>query len=133
MGKVFDNNVKNGFLSYPEYADFLLNTLTEEAIAEVIPEDVLRNIEHVVITGNGDSYAASLATKEFCSRMFQNRDYQVLRCIDVSRHHVFCMEHPEQTLVIVISVSGGGSRVTEAMKRAAAKGCTTLAIKRPGI
>lgn len=128
MGKVFDNNVKNGFLSYPEYADFLLNTLTEEAIAEVIPEDVLRNIEHVVITGNGDSYAASLATKEFCSRMFQNRDYQVLRCIDVSRHHVFCMEHPEQTLVIVISVSGGGSRVTEAMKRAAAKGCTTLAI-----
>lgn len=128
MEKVFDNNVKNGFLSYPEYADFLLGMLTEAFLAKVIPDEVLRNIQHVVITGNGDSYAASLATKEFCSRMFRNRDYQALRCIDVSRHHVFCTEHPEQTLVIVISVSGGGSRVTEAMKRAAAKGCTTLAI-----
>lgn len=128
MEKVFDNNVKNGFLSYPEYADFLLGQLTEESLCKVIPEEVLRNVRHVVITGNGDSFAASLATKEFCSRMFQNRDYQALRCIDVSRHHVFCGENPEQTLVIVISVSGSGSRVTEAMARAAAKGCTTLAI-----
>lgn len=128
MENVFDNHVKKGFLSYPEYADFLLEQLTEETLAKAIPDEVLRDIKHVVITGNGDSYAACLATKEFCSRMFRNRDYQALRCIDVSRHHVFCTEHPRQTLVIVISVSGGGSRVTEAMKRAAAKGCATLAI-----
>lgn len=123
-----DNNVKKGFSQYPAFVDGLLSKLTDEAIAQAIPDEKLKNIRHIVVTGNGDSYAASLATKEFGSRMFKNMDYQVLRCIDVSRHHVFSTEHPEQTLVMVISVSGGGSRVTEAMKRATAKGCTTLAI-----
>lgn len=123
-----DNNVKEGFLGYPAYVEELLGRLTDETVAASIPDETLKNIRHVVVTGNGDSYAAALATKEFNSRMFRNMDYQVLRCIDVSRHHVFHTEYPEQTLVVVISVSGGGSRVTEAMKRAAAKGCTTLAI-----
>ena len=123
-----DNQAKHGFLSFPEFLEGLVSNLSEEVFREVIPDEVMKDIRHVLITGNGDSYAASLATKEFNSRMFLNCDYQALRCIDVSRHHVFTTEHPEQTLVIVISVSGGGARVAEAMQRAAAKGCTTLAI-----
>lgn len=123
-----DNNVKKGFLAYPEFVEGLLHRLTEETVEAAIPGETLKKIRHVVITGNGDSYAAALATKEFNSRMFRGADYQALRCIDVSRHHVFDEVCPEETLVIVISVSGGGARVTEAMKRAAAKGCTTLAI-----
>lgn len=123
-----DNRVKSGFLNFPEFIDGLLAHLTDEEISNAIPDDRLRAIKRVIITGNGDSYAAAMATKEFNSRMFQNLEYQALRCIDVSRHHVFSTDHPEQTLVMVISVSGGGSRVTEAMKRARMKGCTTLAI-----
>lgn len=123
-----DNRVKDGFLTYPEYVDDLLGRLTDDVISAAIPDEKLKKIRHIVVTGNGDSYAAALATKEFNSRMFRNMDYQALRCIDVSRHHVFNAENPEETLVMVISVSGGGSRVTEAMKRAARKGCTTLAI-----
>lgn len=123
-----DNNVKKGFLAYPEFVEGLLGRLTEEAVEAAIPGETLKKIRHVVITGNGDSYAAALATKEFNSHMFRGADYQALRCIDVSRHHVFDGVCPEETLVMVISVSGGGARVTEAMKRAAAKGCTTLAI-----
>ncbi len=123
-----DNNVKEGFLGYPEFVEGLLSRLTDEAISAAIPDEKLKKIKHVVVTGNGDSYAASQATKEFGSRMFKNMDYQALRCIDVARHHVFCDVNPEETLVMVISVSGGGSRVTEAMKRATTKGCTTVAI-----
>lgn len=123
-----DNNVKSGFLRFPDFMDGVVDGLTDGMISTVIPDEKLKAIRHVVITGNGDSYAASMATKEFNSRMFQGADYQALRCIDVSRHHVFCEDHPEETLVIMISVSGGGSRVTEAMARAARKGCTTLAI-----
>lgn len=123
-----DNNVKNGFMDYPAYTEGLLGRLTDEVIAQAIPDYILRNIKRVIVTGNGDSYAATLATSEFNSRMFINADYHALRCIDVSRHYVFPSEKPDETLVIVISVSGTGSRVTEAMKRAAAKGCTTLAI-----
>lgn len=123
-----DNNVKAGFIDYPEYAEKLIMGLTDEKIAEAIPDEKLKKIKRVVITGNGDSYAASLATREINSRMFKDRDYYAMRCIDVSRHFVFPTEHPEETLVMVISISGGGSRVTEAMKRARLKGCTTLAI-----
>ena len=123
-----DNNVKTGLKDYPEFVQGLMDKLTDDVMSRIIPDEILKNIRHVVVTGNGDSYAASLATKEIGSRMFLEADYQVLRCIDVSRHHVFSPEHPEQTLVVVISVSGGGSRVIEAMKRAAAKGCITLAI-----
>ena len=123
-----DNNVKKGFLAYPEFVEGLLERWTAQVLEEAIPAEVLKKIRHVVITGNGDSYAASLATKEFNSRMFRGADYQALRCIDVSRHHVFDETNPEETLVMVISVSGSGARVTEAMQRAAAKGCTTLAI-----
>lgn len=123
-----DNNVKAGFLDYPGYTKNLLERLTKEKIQAAIPEEKLRKIKRVIVTGNGDSYAAALATREFNSRMFQNLDYHALRCIDVSRHYVFPTERPEETLVMVISISGGGSRVTEAMKRAAMKGCTTLAI-----
>lgn len=123
-----DNNVKSGFGTYPDFVKRLLESLTDDTIRNAIPDDVLKNIERVVITGNGDSYAAALATREFGSRMFLNRDYHALRCIDVSRHYVFPTISPERTLVIVISVSGGGARATEAMRRAARKGCTTLAI-----
>jgi len=123
-----DNNVKIGFLEYPAYVKSLLERLSDEVIANAIPDEKLKKIKRVIVTGNGDSYAASLATREFNSRMFQNADYHALRCIDVSRHYVFPTEKPEETLVMVISVSGSGSRVTEAMKRAAIKGCTTLAI-----
>lgn len=123
-----DNNVKKGFLRFPVFMEELLKELTDDVISKTIPDERLKRIKRVVITGNGDSYAASLATKEFNSRMFLNKDYQVLRCIDVSRHHIFHTEDPDETLVIVISVSGGGARVTEAMRRAAHKGCTTLAV-----
>ena len=128
MTNSIDNNVKAGFLNFPAFIDDMLNQLSDSAISQAIPDERLKNIRHVVVTGNGDSYAASLATKEFNSKIFRNMDYQALRCIDVSRHHVFCEEHPEQTLVMVISVSGGGARVTEAMQRARKKGCTTVAI-----
>lgn len=123
-----DNQAKHGFLNFASFLDELVGSLTEENLSRAIPDAVLKKIRHVVITGNGDSYAASLATKEFGSRMFRGCDYQALRCIDVSRHHVFDEEHPGETLVMVISVSGGGARVAEAMQRAAKKGCVTLAI-----
>lgn len=123
-----DNQVKRGLIGYPAFVEGLLARLTDEAITRAIPDEKLRKIKRVIVTGNGDSYAASLATKEFGSRMFKNTDYHALRCIDVSRHYVFPTEKPEETLVMVISVSGSGARVTEAMRRATTKGCVTLAI-----
>lgn len=124
-----DNNMKIGFQEWPAFARTLLESITEEMLSQTIPDNVIRNVKRVIITGCGDSFAATLATKNFNAEMFNGCDYHALRTIDVSRHHVFpAGEDNRDTLVIVISVSGTGARVTEAMMRAANAGCTTLAI-----
>lgn len=123
-----DNNMKIGFESMPGIAEALLENLSEKKLSEAVPDELVQGLERVVVTGCGDSYAATLATKELNERMFAGCDYHALRTIDVSRHFVFPQWAPEKTLVMVISVSGGGARVTEAMMRAAKAGCTTLGI-----
>lgn len=123
-----DNNMKIGFESMPGIAEALLENLSEKKLSEAVPDELVQGLERVVVTGCGDSYAATLATKELNERMFAGCDYHALRTIDVSRHFVFPQRAPEKTLVMVISVSGGGARVTEAMMRAAKAGCTTLGI-----
>ena len=57
-----DNQVKNGFLHFPAFLQTLLGELTDEAIAKAIPDEKIKKIKRVIITGNGDSYAACLAT-----------------------------------------------------------------------
>ena len=51
-----DNNVMNGFLDYPAYAEGLLERLTDDAISQAVPDKILRKIKRVIVTGNGDSY-----------------------------------------------------------------------------
>ena len=123
-----DNNVKKAYLKFPGIVGEMIDSLDDSLFENALSAEKIRNIEHVVITGNGDSYCAALATKEFNAHMFRNIDYQAVRCIDAARHHVYDERDPSKTLTIVISVSGGGSRVTEAMARARKKGCTTLAV-----
>ena len=97
-----DNNMKNGFSGYPEFAEKIVNMLTDGRIGQAIPDEKLKKIKRVIITGNGDSYSASMATREFNSKMFRDKDYYAMRCIDVARHFTYPTEHPEETLVIVI-------------------------------
>ncbi len=124
-----DMNMKAGFSEFPQVAADILAYMSDEHIKEVITPEIIKNTKRVIITGCGDSYAATLATKAFCSRMFKGRDYHPLRTIDVSRDYYFDDDEDlKQTLVIVISVSGSGARVTEAMQRATKKGCTTVAL-----
>lgn len=124
-----DNNMKIGLREWPKFTEAMLGELTAEKIEAAIPAERLRKTRRVLVTGCGDSYAATLATKSLGARMFCGRDYHALRTIDVSRNYIFDRgEDLSETLVIVISVSGTGARVAEAMTRARRAGCTTLAI-----
>ena len=76
-----DNNVKSGFLDYPNYTKNLLERLTEDVITAAIPDEKLKKIRRVIVTGNGDSYAAALATREFNSRMFKGCLLYTSRCV----------------------------------------------------
>lgn len=99
-----------------------------EALSELIPAEVMKKARRVVLTGNGDSYCASLATRLFFNKMFNTPDIFAERCVDVGRHFYFGDEDLSETLVFVTSSSGTGARVTEAIERATKKGCTTFAV-----
>lgn len=123
-----DMQMKADFLTYPEFCAKNLGLAMARFSEPALPKEVYQKIRRVIVTGSGDSYAAALATQDFCGRMFAGRGYYVMRCIDVSRHFIFPHDEQGSTLVVVISASGSGARASEAVLRAAKIGCTTLAI-----
>ena len=127
MSPARDNHVKADFLTYPVFAAQLIEKGFSRLDQPLLPKEVIANVRQVIVTGNGDSYAAALATQDFCSLMLKDVDYHVLRTLDVSRHYRFSARNPGSTLVVVISVSGSGARSAEAIQRARNKGCLTLA------
>ena len=102
----------------------------KKGLENTIPKDVLKNIRRVIITGCGDSYLAGIiavpAFKHYVSA-FGNH-FSCERCIDVARNYPFDPRYAAATLVVAVSASGGPKRVTEALKRANAKGCHTLVV-----
>lgn len=102
---------------------------TYEKLAQLIPAEVMKNARRVILTGNGDSYCASLALRIFFEKMLHMSDVVAERCIDVGRHFYFNSDEDlSQTLVFVTSASGTGARVAEAMRRCSKKGCSTFSV-----
>ena len=106
-----DNLLKETLGSFPELFKDYFNDMPGSENEGFIPDALLKKIRRVIITGNGDSYAVSLAAESLGRRVFP--DHYALRSLDVSRHFVFPEDDAENTLVIVISVSGNGARAAE--------------------
>jgi len=98
-------------------------------LKNTIPEEVLRNIRKVIVTGCGDSYFASLACipafKKYAGEFGSN--FSALRAIDVARH-ADLKKDADSTLVIAVSASGSAVRLQELLRRANTSGCHTLAV-----
>lgn len=119
----------NDFKLLPAFIKDVVETFSFDYIANIVPAEVMQKARRVVLTGNGDSYCAALATRIFVQKMFDLTDVFAERSIDVGRHFYFSKkEDPSETLVFVTSFSGTGSRVKEAIQRASKKGCTTFAV-----
>ena len=114
-----DNLLKETLGSFPELFKDYFNDMLGSENEGFIPDSLLKKIRRVIITGNGDSYAVSLAAESLGRRVFP--DHYALRSLDVSRHFVFPEDDAENTLVIVISVSGNGARAAEAVKSSVLK------------
>ena len=100
-----------------------------EKFEEMIPAEVFTNAERIILTGNGDSYSASLALRLFFMKTLDMSNVFAERSIDVGRHfHISRREDPSRTLVFVTSSSGTGCRVMEAIQRMHKHGCTTFAV-----
>ena len=121
--------LKRQCFSIPELCEIQIEGV-KKGLENTIPKDVIKNIRRVVITGCGDSYLASViavpAFKKFVNA-FGNH-FSAERCVDVARSYPFDPKYSDATLVVAVSASGGPRRVKEALMRANAKGCHTLAV-----
>lgn len=95
-----------------------------------LPDEVLKKIRRVIITGCGDSYLAAQiaipAFEKFAGR-FGNQ-FSYARAIDAARFDDFSKHGGENMLVIGVSCSGGPARIAEILERANRNGCVSLAL-----
>lgn len=110
----------------PEFGRQMIAAITPERMAEVLPDDVARKIDKVIITGCGDSYLAGIAAKPAFDA-FSGVKCEPVKNIEFTRHYRK-EDLTDTTLVIGVSVSGTATRVIEAIQRGNYNGCETLMV-----
>ena len=127
MGK-YDNPMSRQVYSLPQlirdqYEDLEPKTRTVLSFQEIF------NIQRIILTGCGDSYAAGMATKH-AFEMLTGIPTEVVPAIELSRF--YCEKHLgvdcQNPLVIAVSNSGGVARLSEAVQRARLHGCFVLGV-----
>lgn len=100
-----------------------------ESVLRVIPSTEIHRTQKIILTGCGDSFCAAIYAKSIFEYITKIETHAV-RCIDLARHiDIKEMGYaPVTPLVIGISVSGGVTRVAEALTTAKKYGANTLAI-----
>lgn len=124
----YENAMCRQVFSLPElirsqYEDLEPKTRTVLSFQEIF------NVQRIVLTGCGDSYAAAMATKH-AFEMLTGIPTEVVTAIELSRF--YCEKHMgvdcRNPLVISVSNSGTGARIAEAVQRARLHGCYVLGI-----
>lgn len=124
----YDNPMRRQVYSLPELIRTQYVDLEDKA-RKVLSFQEIFNIQRVVLTGCGDSYAACMATKHVFE-MLTGLQAEVVTAIDLGRY--YCEKHLgvdcQNPLVIAVSNSGGVARISEAVQRARLHGCFVLGI-----
>ncbi len=108
-------------------ADKIAETIREErnAIAEAARHLAQREINHVYMTGCGDSIA-SLDSSRYLLEEILGIPCQPIQALDFAYYHHKCVD--DKSLVIMLSSSGATLRTLECMYVAQAKGAQTLTL-----
>lgn len=113
-----------------------LNELIQQQFADLEPKaryvlttPEIFNIQKIILTGAGDSYAAALIGKYYIEK-FSGIQAEVVSIMDLARNYrkETLYFSPQNPLVIGISNSGKVARLAEAMERTKAWGAHNLAI-----
>lgn len=124
----YDNPMSRQVFSLPKLIETQYDDL-EPKTRTVLTFQEIFNIQRIVLTGCGDSYAAGLAVKH-AFEMLTGIPTEVVQAIELSRFYsekqlgIDC----QNPLVISVSNSGTGARVSEAVQRAKKHGCYVLGI-----
>lgn len=126
--KKYDNPMSRQVESLPELIETQYEDLEPKA-RKVLSFQEIYNIQKIVLTGCGDSLAAAMATKH-AFEMLTGIPTEVVTAIELGRF--YCKKHLgidcRNPLVIAVSNSGNGARVSEAVQRAAKHGCFVLGV-----
>lgn len=128
LAEMYDNPMSRQAMSLPELIREQYEDL-EEKTRTVLSFQEIFNIQRVVLTGCGDSYAACMATKHVFE-MVTGIQAEVVTAIDFGRYYserhlgVDC----QNPLVIAVSNSGRVARISEAVQRAKFHDCFVLGI-----
>lgn len=124
----YDNPMSRQTFSLPELIEQQYEYL-EPKTRKVLSFQETYNIQRIILTGCGDSYAAGMATKH-AFEMLTGIPTEVVPAIELSRF--YCEKHLgidcRNPLIIAVSNSGTGARVSEAVQRAQKHGCFVLGI-----
>lgn len=128
MNKEYDNPMRRQALSIPELIlqqyDFM-----EPRIREALSFEEIYSLQHIIITGCGDSMAAGMAVKQSFEELTGLR-VDVIPAIDAARF--FPAKRvgysPKCPLVVTVSNSGRVSRVREAIMRMNRLGALTMGL-----
>lgn len=125
MKTVFDNSLRRQSYSLCGLLETMFEDLKEQLIM-LFHENDAKDFEKIILTGCGDSYCTGLTLWHELEKM-TGLPVEIVTAIDFSRYYSK-KRVTEKTLVIVISISGNGARITECMKKAKACGAKTLAV-----
>lgn len=124
----YDNSMRRQVFSLPELIEQQVSELTPK-IADVWTPEEAMDIQKIILTGCGDSYAACMVEK-YTFETLTGIPTEVVPALDLSRY--YCKEHLGQDkgnpLVIAVSNSGNVARVSEAVQRARMHDSMTLGI-----
>lgn len=124
----YNNPMSRQVESLPELIETQYEDL-EPKTRTVLSFQEIYNIQRIVLTGCGDSYAAAMATKH-AFEMLTGIPTEVVTAIELGR--LYCKKHMgvdcRNPLVIAVSNSGTGARVGEAVQRARKYGCFVLGV-----
>lgn len=126
--KKYDNPMSRQVESLPELIEAQYEDL-EPKTRSVLSFQQIYNVQRIVLTGCGDSLAAAMATKH-AFEMLTGIPTEVVTAIELGRF--YCKKHLgidcKNPLVIAVSNSGTGARVSEAVQRAGKHGCFVLGV-----
>lgn len=128
MIKEVDNNMKKQVYGIKDiFREQFIKI--EERSRKVLSTPEIYSIQKIVLTGCGDSYAASMFTKKAFEKLTKF-PIEVVSAIDLARNYEESQLGfaPNNPLVIAVSNSGTGARVGEAVERVRKHGGFVLGI-----
>lgn len=124
----YENPMSRQVFSIPDLIEEQYEDLEPKARMVLSFQEIF-NIQRIVLTGCGDSYAAGMAVKH-AFEFLTGIPTEVVPALELSRF--YCEKHLgvdcRNPLVISVSNSGTGARVSEAVQRAKKYGCYILGI-----